>query len=111
MIYPDLETERLLIRELTLIDAEAVFRHFSVPEVTKFMDIEVCKDLQDANEIIAFHMNDSGCRYGLFYKESKELIGTCGFHCWSNKNRETKAEIGFDLTPFYWGKGRMQEAL
>ncbi|MUG85421.1 GNAT family N-acetyltransferase [Paenibacillus timonensis] len=112
MNYPNMETERLFMRELTLADAAAVLRHFSVPEVTKFMDIEVCKDLQEAEEIIAFHIQDTGCRYGLFSKETQELIGTCGYHCWSTEdNRETKAEIGFDLAPGYWGKGLMQEAM
>ncbi|WP_229106802.1 GNAT family N-acetyltransferase [Paenibacillus sp. 1001270B_150601_E10] len=48
------------------------------------MDIEVCKDVSETIEIIAFHMNDAGCRYGL---------------------------IGFDLAPTFWGRGLMQEAL
>lgn len=112
MNYPRIETERLHLRELTLEDADAVFKHFSVPEVTRFMDIEPCQDLQEAEEVIAFHIQDSGCRYGLFCKESKELIGTCGYHCWStDDHQETKAEIGFDLAPNFWGKGLMQEAL
>ncbi|ECH9276424.1 N-acetyltransferase [Salmonella enterica subsp. enterica] len=112
MNSPNITTERLFMRELTLADAEAVFKHFSVPEVTRFMDIEVCKDVREAEEIIAFHIQDSGCRYGLFSKETKELIGTCGYHCWSTEDyQETKAEIGFDLAPGYWGKGLMQEAL
>ncbi|WP_211748655.1 GNAT family N-acetyltransferase [Paenibacillus sp. Marseille-Q4541] len=109
--YPNIETERLFIRELTLDDIEAVYRHFSYPEVTEFMDIDVCKNIEEVREIIAFHINDSGCRYGLFNKENNELIGTCGFHCWSTENQESKAEIGFDLSPQYWGKGLMQEAL
>ncbi|MEC0090608.1 GNAT family N-acetyltransferase [Paenibacillus macquariensis] len=49
--------------------------------------------------------------YGLFNKENNELIGTCGFQCWSTENQETKAEIGFDLSPNYWGRGLMQEVL
>ncbi|APB70304.2 N-acetyltransferase [Paenibacillus polymyxa] len=111
MKYPDIESKRLFMRELTLKDVEAVYTHFSIPEVTRFMDIEVCKDLKEAEEIIAFHIEDSGCRYGLFSKENKQLIGTCGFHCWSTVDGETKAEIGFDLSPGYWGRGLMQEAL
>lgn len=111
MIYPEIETERLFIRELTLEDVEAVYRHFSESEVTRFMDIEVCSELKEAKKIITFHKEDSGCRYGLFSKENKELVGTCGFHCWSTENEETKAEIGFDLSPCYWGRGLMQEAL
>ncbi|MBD3918427.1 GNAT family N-acetyltransferase [Paenibacillus sp. PR3] len=111
MNYPIIETERLYMRELTLEDIEAVYKHFSIPEVVRFMDIEVCKDLQEAEEIIAFHINDTGCRYGLFDKETNKFIGTCGFHCWSTDQDETKAEIGFDLAPPYWGRGIMQEAL
>lgn len=111
MKYPDIETERVFMRELTREDVEAVYGHFSIPEVTRFMDIEVCKDLKEAEEIIVFHIEDSGCRYGLFSKENKELIGTCGFHCWSIVDEKTKAKIGFDLSPSYWGRGLMQEAL
>lgn len=111
MKYPNIETERLNMRELTLEDTEAVYQHFSIPEVVRFMDIEVCNDLQEAEEIIAFHIHDTGCRYGLFDKETSELIGTCGFHCWTTDQDETKAEIGFDLSPTHWGRGYMQEAL
>ncbi|MEF3353866.1 GNAT family N-acetyltransferase [Paenibacillus sp. GYB006] len=111
MNYPHIETDRLIMRELTLKDAEAIYRHFSIPDVIRFMDIDVCKDLREAEEIIAFHIDDSGCRYGLYSKEDNDLIGTCGFHCWITENEETRAEIGFDLSPRYWGMGFMQEAL
>ncbi|MEN1984792.1 GNAT family N-acetyltransferase [Paenibacillus hubeiensis] len=109
--FPRLETERLILRELTLQDAASILNHFSDPLVTKFMDIEACKDIAEAEEIIAFHINDSGCRYGLFSKEKDELLGTCGYHCWMTDQDGTRAEIGFDLAPRYWGKGIMQEAL
>ncbi|WP_308639787.1 GNAT family N-acetyltransferase [Paenibacillus silvisoli] len=109
--YPMLETERLYLRELTLDDADAVYLHFSHPEVTRFMDIEACRNRKEAEEIIAFHVADSGCRYGIFSKAANELIGTCGYHCWSTEQGVSKAEIGFDLSPSYWGKGYMQEAI
>ena len=107
--FPILETERLVMRELKLSDTVAVYNHFAKPDVVRFMDIEVCKDLSEAEEIISFHIQDSGCRYGLFHKKDGELIGTCGYHCWVQA--ESRAEIGFDLSPSYWGKGIMQEAL
>jgi [ribosomal protein S5]-alanine N-acetyltransferase len=109
--YPAIETDRLIMRELTLGDVEAVYRHFSIPEVTRFMDINGCKDLREAEEIITFHIDDTGCRYGLFSKEDNDLIGTCGFHCWITEEEESRAELGFDLSPRYWGRGLMQEAL
>lgn len=108
--FRGITTNRLLLRELSLNDTESVFKHFSDPEVTRFMDIEPCVKLEEAEEIIQFHIDDSGCRYGLFIKSSGDLAGTCGYHCW-RKESPSIAEIGFDLSSPYWGQGLMQEAL
>jgi [ribosomal protein S5]-alanine N-acetyltransferase len=109
-LYPSLETERMHLKILTLLDAEEAFQHFSDEQVTKYMDIEPCKDLEEAKEIIQFHLDDSGCRWGLFHKEDQAFMGTGGFHCLETKN-ELKAEIGFDLAKAYWGRGYMTEAI
>lgn len=108
--FPKIETKRLFLRELTLLDVNSVFKHFSDLEVTRFMDIEPCQDIKEAEDIIRFHIDDTGCRYGLYDKNSYELVGTCGFHCWE-KGQISKAEIGFDLSAKFWGQGLMQEAL
>lgn len=108
--YPVLETSRLLLRELSLTDRGAIFEHFTDPEVTQFMDIEPCKDINAAEEIIRFHLNDRGCRYALIHKMDGNILGTCGYHCWVRGNT-SRAEIGFDLSRKYWGHGYMQEAL
>lgn len=108
--FPEIETKRLFLRDLTLLDVDSVFKHFSDSEVTQFLDIEPCKDLQEAEEIIQFHIADTGCRYGIFNKLNHELVGTCGFHCWM-QGENSKAEIGFDLSTKYWGQGFMQETL
>lgn len=66
--YPDLETDRLYLRLLTLDDAIDVFKHFADPNITRLMDIEPCKELKEAEEIIRYHLEDSGCRWGLYEK-------------------------------------------
>jgi ribosomal-protein-alanine N-acetyltransferase len=109
--FPLLETERLKLRILTLQDAEEVFRHFSDEEITRFMDIEPCMDIQEAEEIIRFHIEDMGCRWGLYGKMDDEFIGTCGFHCLRRTNDDFIAEVGFDLSKPHWGKGLMSEVL
>lgn len=68
--YPLLETTRLQLRILTLQDVEEVFGHFSDEAVTRFMDIEPCKNLDEAKDIISYHMEDAGCRWGLFDKSN-----------------------------------------
>jgi [ribosomal protein S5]-alanine N-acetyltransferase len=106
-----LETVRMNLRILTLDDSEEVFRHFSDADVTRFMDIEPCKDIKEAEEIIRFHLEDSGCRWGLFEKTTNHFMGTLGYHYLRRTERDFIAEIGFDLSKIYWGKGFMQEAL
>ena len=83
---------------------DEVEKHFSDYNVSRFVDIN-----EKAEDIISFHLNDSGCRWGIFLKKSDTFIGTCGFHCW-NKDKN-QAEIGFDLTKKYWGNDYMKEAL
>jgi ribosomal-protein-alanine N-acetyltransferase len=108
--FPELKTARVVLRVLTLDHTDAVYCHFSDPDVTQFMDIDPCRCLKDARDIILFHLKDSGCRWGIFDKQTGFLVGTCGYHCWV-KGMDSKAEIGFDLAKAYWGQGLMQEAL
>ncbi len=50
--FPNLETERLYLRELTLADRQVVFEHFAEPDVTRFMDIEPCRDVKKQKESV-----------------------------------------------------------
>lgn len=107
MKFPQLNTDRLILRTLSLEDTEVVAEHFSDNEVTRYMDL---KPDESAQDIINFHINDSGCRWGIFLNKGYTLIGTCGYHCWIEK-LEAEAEIGFDLSKAYWGQGYMKEAM
>lgn len=109
--YPSLETERFNLRILSDQDTEAVFEHFSDEEVTRYLDIEPCKDRKEAEEIIRFHLLDSGCRWATFEKGTNQFMGTCGFHCLRRTNEDFIAEVGYDLAKAYWGKGLMEEGL
>jgi [ribosomal protein S5]-alanine N-acetyltransferase len=50
--FPNVETERLYLRELTLADRQVVFEHFAEPDVTRFMDIEPCRDVKKQKESV-----------------------------------------------------------
>lgn len=109
--YPKLETKRLYLRLLTLDDAEDVYTHFADPRITEFMDIEPCRDLQQAIEIITYHIEDRGCRFGIYEKDSHQFVGTCGYHYIRDSKNQLIAEVGFDLAKAYWGKGFMTEVM
>jgi len=114
MRFPQLETERLILRELTLDDAGFYFRHFNITEIVKGCCFPGPKSLDAAREELELYCinpfkENSGIRWGIVMKGNNELIGTCGFtHWWKNEHR---GEIGYDLNPAYWRQGIMTEAL
>lgn len=109
MKYPAVETDRLRLRLLTLEGHEAVFRHFAAEEVTRYMDIPPCRSIGETDEIIQFHIDDSGCRWG-GDKQQEQLAGTCGCHCWTTGPR-SKRKIGIGLSRAFRCRGLMTEAL
>ena len=111
--FPPLETERLLLKLMTAGDLNFVFRHFSNPDVYRYLvDEEPVTTREQAHEIVDFYVRPSGKtfnRWVLSLKSEKRPIGTCGYHHW-HKNHY-RAEIGYDLEPESWRQGLMTEAL
>ena len=111
--FPPLETERLILQQLTLEDADFIFRHFSDSAVTQYLvDEPPVKEFTQAQAIIQFYSEPAGKthnRWGLVRRSDHQLIGTCGYHKWDK--RYFRAEIGYDLSPDFWGQGYMTEAL
>ena len=112
-VFENLETERLLLRRFTPEDAEFVLRHFSDPEVTKYLlDAAPLATIEQAHALIGEYLRPTARtfnRWVLVHKADQAAIGTCGFHKWNQ--RSFRAEIGYDLSPHYQGRGLMTEAL
>lgn len=111
--FPTLETDRLILREMSPSDVNALLRHFGNPEVIKFIDMQPIKTIEQANEWLkwmgGFFAARDGLRWGITLKEANVFIGSCGLHYW---NREAHyAEIGCDVVHQYWGHGYGQEAM
>ena len=111
--FPPLETDRLILRPLTLKDTDFVFQHFSDPAVTRYLlDEPPLTERAQAQALIQFYLEPRGKtynRWGIVRKADDRLIGTCGTHKWDR--RHFRAEIGYDLSPNWWGQGYMAEAL
>lgn len=113
MAMPIIETSRLFLREVTNEDASDMLRYLSDKDVVKHMGLEPFQSIEDALDEISWyqsiHEDGSGIRWGITLKDSVKVIGSCGF-----LNRNTKhyrAEVGFELSKEYWGKGIASEAL
>jgi len=111
--FPSLATERLLLREMTPEDVNALLIHFGNAEVVKFINMQPIKTIEQANEWLKwmggiFAAKD-GLRWGIILSNSDTLIGSAGLHHW---NREAHyATIGCDIAYPYWGHGYGQEAM
>lgn len=113
MSFPQLKTQRLLLREVHLEDDQDLFAILSDEEVTKYYGIEPFRTKQEALKEIGWYHNlfhsKSGIRWGISFRQQRQLIGTCGFHNWSYHHN--RVEIGYELSKAYWGAGIMTEAL
>lgn len=112
-LAPTIETERLLLRGFEPNDAPFVLKHFSDPDVCRYLyDCEPFASLEEAEGLIRGYNNPdqkSRCRWVIVWKETGEIAGTCGFHLWDHDNKSV--ELGYDLCKEFWGKGIVVEAV
>lgn len=113
--FPELETERLRLRRITLEDLEFYLNHFSRPEMVVGSGFPAPAGIDGAREEILRYCIDvftenRGIRWGIELKGSPGLVGTLGFHNWV-KEGGWRVETGYDLDPAFWGRGIMREAM
>jgi ribosomal-protein-alanine N-acetyltransferase len=113
--FPRLETERLVLRRMTLDDLGFYFEHFSRKEVVEGQGFPAPENMGAAKEELEMYCiknfeQNTGIRWGITFKGRKGLIGTCGVYKWVKEDGYS-AEMGYDLDPEYWGMGIMTEAL
>jgi ribosomal-protein-alanine N-acetyltransferase len=110
---PTLHTKRLILRKMSLDDAEDVFNYSKEPEVFKFVGGKVHQTVKDSEqflkEISEKYRRREIIVWGIFYKEHSKLIGHCGFIKWDIE--QARAEIDYLLSKEYWGQGLMTEAV
>jgi ribosomal-protein-alanine N-acetyltransferase len=116
--FPQLDTERLVLRELTLDDRDVVFAHFADKEVVRYEDAKPAASIEDVAEIIEWGRNlvsnKTGVLWGIFRKGDSAFLGQVNYVARRDNNftgATHRAEIGFDLTPQYWGNGYASEAI
>ncbi len=113
--FPTLETDRLRLRRITAADAEAWLAVWNHPAVMRYLidfdrdstDLDEVRGIVDwADQVFADH---TGIRWAISLKPDATMIGSCGFHLYSQAHR--CAEIGYELHRNYWRRGLMTEAL
>ena len=111
--FPNLETERLILRQPIATDDEAYFRIRSNTEVNKYIGRDNYKNIAQAQEFITRINNNIIENDSVFWtmelKLTHQVIGTICL--WNLSIEENSAEIGYEMHPDFFGLGYMQEAI
>ncbi len=111
--FPKIETERLILRKLTLDDVNDIFEYASNHEVPEFLPWETHKTIEDTLAFIKLVEEEFKKFYfivlGIEIKEKKKLIGTIALRNWDKADR--CIDIGYVLSKNYWNKGFTTEAV
>jgi [ribosomal protein S5]-alanine N-acetyltransferase len=112
-LFPELLTDRLRLRQLSPVDAPALFTIHSDQEWMRWYGVDPVKDAAEAVQLAElfagwFHAG-TGFRWGLERVEDRRLIGTCGLFRWNRSWRN--CVIGYEIARDCQGQGYMREAL
>ena len=107
--FPVLETERLILRKISIDDAKDVFLLRTNEEAMKYINKPKLLSIDDAKEIIKKMNDPDRIQWGITLKTSDIIIGTIGYH--RIEKEHYRAEIGYMLHPQYWNTGLMSEAI
>lgn len=108
---PTLYTERLILRPLSVLDADDMFEYSRTPYVGPLAGWEPHKSVSETiivirNLITPRTQYDIGV-WAIVEKQSGKMIGTIELY---NHTPLFKAELGYALSPKYWGMGIVPEA-
>ncbi|MFJ7666374.1 GNAT family N-acetyltransferase [Lysinibacillus sp. NPDC097195] len=111
--FPTFKTQRFILRQAVVDDCHDLFELYSDEEVTRYLPLAPFVTIENALDELDWYdtifKEQTGLRWVIEVKESKKIIGTCGFL--NYEHAHNRIEIGYDLMPSYWGKGVMKEAL
>lgn len=109
---PEIVTERLRLRTVTIEDAESLLAIYGDAEVMELYPKEPCRTVADCRSVI-WRMLDGerkelGFRWAIVDQLTGEVIGSLGFHAWDRM--ASSAYLSWELVPPYRGRGLAQEA-
>ena len=110
---PRLETPRLILRRITMRDAEDVFAYSRDPEVARCVLWSAQTRLREAKDFCRWQIRryraDEPASWGVVRKDTGRLCGTLGYMEYIPDH--ACVEVGYSLARECWNRGFMTEAL
>lgn len=109
-----LETDRLILRKVTMADAQDMFDNWaSNPNVTKFMTWPTHSNIEITKMVLSNWVNSyenfTYYQWGIVIKKTNQLIGTISVVRFKEEINEV--EIGYCIGEKWWNQGITSEAL
>ena len=103
---PLIETERLVLRKITLNDKEEMFKLHSNHDVQKYTGEPVVESLEEMEQAIQTRANDyqkyGYGRWAAFLKDGMQFVGWAGL---AYLPEFDEIDLGYRFLPHYWGMG------
>lgn len=110
--FPVLETERLVLRAIVPEDAPEIFEMMRDVRVTQYVGRHPMTSMDEAIQRVerfqTTYAEQEGIAWAITPRGEQQLIGTCVL--WNFIREHDRAEIGYVLSPAWWGKGVATEA-
>lgn len=111
---PTIETPRLVLRRIELIDTQSIFDHkHSDERVTDNLNQRVHKTVSETQErvveIVSGYTSQEFCYWGIELKDSGELIGAIDLFDFDNVTEN--CQVGYSIGYEWWNQGYGTEAL
>ncbi|MBJ8061390.1 MULTISPECIES: GNAT family protein [Bacillus] len=107
----DLKTDRLILTKIQYSHVDDLFEVYSNPEAAIYVPREVHKMKEETHSLIenmlATIREGKALIWSIMLKDTQKVIGTC--RIWLMPHNS--ASIGAVISPAYWGKGLIVEAL
>ncbi len=103
-----LETPRLILRPLSVFDAELAFVWLSDPEVNRFMSYGLYQDVAEVRQWLEHvEQDDSHLIFAFVRRTDGLLIGSGGIH----PNPSSEWNLGYNIRRDCWNQGYTTEAV
>lgn len=110
--FPSIQTERLVLRDMKMQDAEDILIQRSHPIINKYIHRDPAKNLEDAlNYLVKISLQqqqNTSVTWAITLKDSNKFVGLICL--WNINETESSAELGYSLHPDYFRMGIMKEA-